>query len=181
MAGFFYGRNMLNKLLDTSRTARNQVPASIKQAKILMPNWVDGFEILNFGCGRYWRTADSHLFRQLGAATVTHYDPFSLEAFYPYRYIEEVQEKFFDVVFVANVLNVLNNYGLDKTLEQLATINSDKFIIQIYEGKKNGRGSLTRDGYQRNERTEEYREKIHNAFGDSMIERKGNVLIVDRY
>ncbi|KMV28545.1 hypothetical protein AB733_22985 [Photobacterium swingsii] len=109
-----------------------------------------------------------------------HYDKYACEPFYPERDIKALYDNFYDVVFCCNVLNVNDDNNLPSVIYDLHSLNCGTFVIQIYEGNKSGNGGCTRDGYQRNEPAESYREIIHEVFGDSTIERKGNVLLVTR-
>ncbi|EOX4805168.1 hypothetical protein [Vibrio sp. Vb1337] len=140
----------------TLQTSRKQVPASAKRLSRLAPNWSYANNILNFGCGKSPDLTEEYLtnyHKQI--MTVTHYDPNS-KAKGVVNNIAEIDssKRRFCVMLCADVLNVCKD--LDAAIADMAKIDFDCAVIQIYEGNRSGKGRKTRDGYQRNEPVSAY-------------------------
>ncbi len=159
-------------------TSRKQIPASMTKVEKLYPSWTSGLTVLNYGCGKWPQLAHEHLIKEKGALVVKHYDPNLTNHFLAVNSIEDINEQFFDVVFVANVLNVLTKEQLPEVLKQIQMVSAGVYIFQIYEGNKSNVGGKTRDGYQRNAPTRNYYTYIFNALRPRDIEIKRNNIIV---
>lgn len=125
------------------KTSRNIVPRAHKLAAKL--GLVNRAEVLDYGCGRFTKGADYLI--DHGAANVARYDPQlpGTES--------NLQFQAYDLVILANVLNVIPQYE-----ERLAAIlkawhalkPSGQLIIQVYPGDRSGALKRTRDGWQHN-------------------------------
>ncbi|QFT40100.1 MULTISPECIES: hypothetical protein [unclassified Vibrio] len=164
----------------TLNTSRKQVPASAKVLHKLAPNWRYANHILNFGCGRFPDLTKEYLTNYHNQImSVTNYDPNSKDE----DVIKDINaidasQKRFCVVLCANVLNVCKD--LDSALDDLAKLDFDCAVIQIYEGNQTGNGRKTRDGYQRNERVAAYMPPVLNRFGkfDVTLHRSFKVITI---
>jgi hypothetical protein len=74
----------------------------------------------------------------------------------------DVRQQRYCVAICANVLNVCKD--LDAVLSDLAQVDFDCCVIQIYEGNRTAKGRKTRDGYQRNAPVADYMEAILQHF-----------------
>ena len=103
--------------------------------------------------------------------SVINYDPWAIND----KTINEICniQGEFDVVYCCNVLNVVED--VNAVLDQLRVINSDYFIIQIYEGNRSGVGVITRDGFQQNRKTKDYLPFLNTPFAWS----KSNIIFAD--
>lgn len=148
----------------TIKTSRKQVPACAKMLDKLAPNWRYANRVLNFGCGLYPELTENYFTRFHNQVNhVANYDPNS-EATNVVTGIDAITEDKdrFDVVLCANVLNVCED--IDDVLLDLARVDFDCAVIQIYEGNGTGVGGKTRDGYQRNQRVNDYIVKVQQYF-----------------
>ncbi|MCK8113148.1 hypothetical protein [Vibrio sp. 2CM40D] len=146
----------------TLQTSRKQVPASAKRLSRLAPNWSYANNILNFGCGKFPDLTEEYLtnyHKQI--MTVTHYDPNSKGVVNNIAEIDSSKRRFC-VMLCADVLNVCKD--LDAAIADMAKIDFDCAVIQIYEGNRSGKGRKTRDGYQRNEPVSAYLPILTNNF-----------------
>ncbi|MFG0910198.1 hypothetical protein [Vibrio sp. FYR_4] len=158
-------------------TSRKQIAASAKQLdKHLGPSFNDYHHIINWGCGKwpelteqYWLDHYPNLTKRI------HYDPNSLApgicVSIPYGYET-------DILFCANVLNVLDDDLLAEVLSHIASLNFKAAVIQIHEGDKYGQGRVTRCGYQRNERTSAYLPYLLPFFSDRTISVRSRLIII---
>ncbi len=139
----------------TIKTSRKQIPACTKLLPSLAPNWKLTKRVLNFGAGKWPELTGEALTesnpRILG---VTHYDPNAEKIEGVETDLTAVNSQHYELVLCANVLNVCRD--LDAVLADLATINFDCCVVQIYEASNTGKGRKTRDGYQRNESVASY-------------------------
>ncbi|EGQ8153749.1 hypothetical protein QPB21_003944 [Vibrio alginolyticus] len=138
------------------QTSRKQVPVSAKHLSRLAPNWSYANNILNFGCGKFPELTEEYLtnyHKQI--MMVTHYDPNSKAKGVVSNIVEiDSSKRRFCVMLCANVLNECKD--LDAVIADMAKIDFDCAVIQIYEGNRSGKGRKTRDGYQRNEPVSAY-------------------------
>ncbi|EGQ9137942.1 MULTISPECIES: hypothetical protein [Vibrio harveyi group] len=140
----------------TLQTSRKQVPVSAERLSKLAPNWSYANNILNFGCGKFPDLTEECLTNcHKHSMTVTHFDP-SSKAKGVVSNIAEIDssKRRFCVMLCANVLNM--HKDLDAAIADMAKIDFDCAVIQIYEGNRSGKGRKTRDGYQRNEPVSAY-------------------------
>lgn len=140
----------------TLQTSQRQAPASAKCLSKLAPNWSYAKSILNFGYGKLPDLTgeySTNYYKRI--LTVTHFDP-SSKAKGVVNNIAEIDssKRRFCVMLCANVLNM--HKDLDAAIADMAKIDFDCAVIQIYEGNRSGKGRKTRDGYQRNEPVSAY-------------------------
>lgn len=164
-------------MINTLGTSRKQIPASAKRLDVhLGPSFSDCHRVINYGCGkwpelteRYWLEHYPNLTKRI------HYDPNSLEpgvcVSIPYGYTT-------DLVFCANVLNVLEDDVISEVLSHLASLHFKALVIQIHEGDRRGQGRVTRCGYQRNERTSDYLPLLLPFFSDRTISVRSRLIII---
>ncbi|CAH0543011.1 hypothetical protein [Vibrio marisflavi] len=146
----------------TFKISRKQVPASARLLPALAPNWGYANHFLNYGCGKYPELTEHYLNnRFMQIQSVTNYDPNS-HAEGVVNDINELKNQRYCVALCANVLNVCED--LEAVLADLAQIDFDCCVIQIYEGDRTGVGKPTRDGYQRNEVVADYVHAIRSNF-----------------
>tara|TARA_Y100001956_G_C4070291_1_gene163608 strand:+ start:19 stop:513 length:495 start_codon:yes stop_codon:yes gene_type:complete len=162
---------MLYKESESIKTSRKQIAKIIINNKEKLKDSV----WLNFGCGKY-----SDLTYNL--LNGFHYDPFLTNVNnYNFNDINKIPCKRFDYVVCANVLNVLQDDSLLNTLLTLESLNTDSYLISIYEGDKTGNGKITKHGtYQRNDKTINYLTTIENVFTDYVINIKSNEIYITK-
>ena len=149
--------------ISSKNTSLNQLP---KVAKMLEIN--KRTVLLDYGCGGYSKFQE---FTEAQGGKFYGYDPYWKSPEENLRALNCNP----NLVVCANVLNVIMEEEILKSiLLQLRSFGCEVYI-QVYEGDKTGIGKKTSRGFQRNQKAEEYKELICKYFGK--VERKGNVFI----
>lgn len=147
-------------------TSLNQVAAVYKRYQ-----FPTGAKVLDYGGGKYDTAAD---YMKAQGVTVKVYDPYN-------RTPEENAAALAitpDYVVCSNVLNVIaEDEVIDGILSDLASYPAT-VLITVYEGNGTGTGAATTKGYQRNEKTAAYADRIRSHFGT--VTRKNSVYICQR-
>ncbi len=147
----------------TIQTSRKQIPACAKLLSTLAPNWKLVKRVLNFGAGKWPELTTEYLTEaNPRLLAVTNYEPNGKKIEGVESDITAVNGQRYDLVICANVVNVCRD--LDAVLTDLASVDFDCCVVQIYEGSANGKGRKTRDGYQRNELVADYMPAIQAHF-----------------
>ena len=118
--------------------------------------------VLDYGCGKYF---DGY---NLGN-NFKGYDPFNYDR-------AENLNNHYDMAILSNVLNVIYEDDIrHDILETLKTL-ADTVYITVYEGKKDGVGTVTKkDCYQLNRKVREYLPEVREVFFDVTL--KNGVII----
>lgn len=183
---------MTNQTVTSAKTSIKQIPALAKSA--LFAKLVDraftnsGAEpsILNYGAGKYPRLTADYLTEKFPGVTVHAFDPYNI----PASVNAESMDAAYDLVFAANVLNVIHSdpalYAAVVNMASHTRIYG-RIIIGVYEGDKTGRGKLTMNGdsYQRNLPVADYLPLIREAltyqsFGVFYVEKVGKYIVLTR-
>ena len=125
--------------------------------KIDFSNFIPGFYLLDYGCGKY-NNAKDYIYSSEIKGNWFGYDPFN-------RSEEENKRSYYrhyECIVCSNVLNVISDINiLFETIKKIIdrADNDTKIFITIYEGDKTGVGKITKkDCYQRNEIISKYLE-----------------------
>lgn len=166
--------------ITSANTCLAQVPA------LFAKNWFQEFLeegsglLLDYGCGRTTRSGQ----------IVEHYDGWRYHGYDPYNAPDAVNQRartvlhggrYFDIVTCCNVLNVLArvtdiHHVVAEVAEALEP--GGVAVFQIYEGNRNGCGRITKNGYQRHEKAEDYLRYFEPYFLHT--ERVSNFIIARR-
>lgn len=139
----------------------------------------NGDEILDYGGGKY--DSNAEYLAQMGIKCFV-FDPYNRSKEHNERIIKYFKAKQgAENIVCSNVLCVIKeDEVLFEILNNIYNIISkkagSKIYIQVYEGNKSGIGTVTKKGYQRNERAVNYLKYIEKIFSDvASIRRKGNI------
>lgn len=170
-----------------AKTARKQVPAVIRE--LIDNRWVGRYRYgpsmnLDLGGGPYDLGFDVVVDRGGCNAII---DPYARPLAHNIRLLDllgETREDGVDTATLGNVLNVLPDWDLRRTVVRAAfeALKSDGIlVVGIYEGNRSGKGGLTRDGYQANLKTREYWDLIQGVAGDDLrVGRRSRCLIAKK-
>ena len=166
--------NYFKQLISSAKTSLNQIPATFKKIKLQA-----GSINLDYGGGKYDLTTD--FLNNLNVNNLV-FDPYNRTKSFNLRTRWLVQKnKGTDTVTVNNVLNVIQeDEALCDVIQQSANAlkeNGSAYFL-IYEGNSTGIGSVTTKGYQRNEKTSLYLNKIKKCF--LSVEKKSNLIIAKK-
>ena len=156
------------QIITSAKTALNQIPAIHRK---YVPDLRDML-VLDYGAGKGLGTS---FLRDEHGIDCKAYDPFNMPG--SERVLEEGP---FDVILVANVLNVLESDTLlmDVIHDIISRIVvGGHAIIGIHEGDRGGVGCVTPRGWQRNEKTAEYRKRIEGIQGVEVSMSKGSIIV----
>lgn len=137
-------------------------------------------KILDYGGGKYDTNAE--YMKKKCNADVLVYDPFNRSV----EHNNRVRGFFFNckakIVVCSNVLCVIKEDEIIKSvlinIKQLMALDGVLYI-KVYERNRSGIGCVTKKGWQRNQRTDEYIPLIREVFGmDYNIIKKNGLLIV---
>ena len=147
-----------NQKITSANTSVNTVPKLFKSRHFKpSPN----LTILDYGGGKYDTT--KNFVEKKYHCKLNVYDPFNRTQEENYRALFDR----IDIITCCNVLNVIEEdkdlIHLLKTIDFIAGTNIPIYF-QIYEGNKNGIGTETSKGYQRNWKTEKYLPYITEVF-----------------
>lgn len=142
-------------------TSLNQIPKLAKFLEI-----TNETVLLDYGCGGYSKF--QKLVEEKGG---------KFYGFDPFWKSEEENEIAMKcnptIVTCANVLNVIQEETIIDNIVRIVSNFNCEVIFQVYEGNKTNMGSITKKGYQRNEKANCYMEYFTKYF-DNVV-KKGNV------
>lgn len=133
----------------SSSTSINSTKLPMIYGKIIFS---EGQKVLDYGCGRYISHIKSRVEAQ--GATYIPYDKYNLEG-------SSLPTEVADIAICSNVLNVIKEDAIVKSIIVDLSSHSKVAYITTYEGDGSGRGKATgKDSYQRNQKTSEYIDMI---------------------
>lgn len=148
-----------------------------------VPSWRYVSSIVNVGASNW--PDDTDVFEKPNfhkqTRTVTHFLPdYAGEDSSIVTDLADIEKQHFDLAVCANVLS--SSEDLDLALATLASVSFDACLIQINEGRKNGKGREYRSGYQRNEALRNYLRPIQQNFYryDVTLHRDTNTILLTK-
>lgn len=165
----------------SKNTSREQLPA-LHKSPIVTP-FLSGAKVLDYGAGKSHNKAHDYVMSRKARAYAW-YDPYWNSN---KGNAAALMQSPFDVILCANVVNVIDDMsairdliGVCLSLLRHEDTYSGVFHLSVYEGDKTGVGCATRDGYQRNETTEQAYYMIDTLarefLPDVITQRKGKVI-----
>lgn len=122
---------------------KNKLPAIYNKV-----SFDKGKTVLDYGCGRYTDHIRKRV--ELQGCNYYPYDPFNLPE-------SEMPTEIVDYAICSNVLNVIAEKEVVKEVIKNVVDNSRMAFFTVYEGDGSGVGKeVTKDSYQRNEKTRVY-------------------------
>ncbi len=130
---------------------RNHLPAIYKKVDV-----ANAGQVLDYGCGKF--------FDAYGLPENVHgYDPYN-------RNVPEELERQYDTIICSNVLNVIMEHEVRKSLLETLKALGKQVYITVYEGDKTGVGRQTaNDCYQLNRKIKDYLPEVIEVFGNAEI------------
>jgi hypothetical protein len=162
--------------MDTSKTARNQLPAIFGRVSRLA-GWERDTVNLDIGSGPYNKLTEA--LKEQGVTNLP-YDPYALSLLTNLSNIREAS-KGVDTVTLSNVLNVLQTetqmLGVLRLAREYVKDNGTVYIA-VWPGNGTGIAGKTRDGYQQNKRLKQYLAIVRMVFS---AETSGGMIIAKKY
>jgi len=140
---------MTDQTYTSAATSRNQVPALLRA---LVRGGEAGAVNVDIGGGRFER--GSELLRAHGCRNVV-FDPYNRSDAHNRGAVLVLLEQRPDTATAANVLNVIKEPERRAAVIWLASRAGAAFF-SVYKGRRSGRGTATRDGWQENRKLSSY-------------------------
>lgn len=138
---------------DSKKTSRPQKSAPYTKYAHLFRV---GYRVLDYGGGKYDIAKD---YMATKGVNVEVYDPFWRTPAHNKMVLDKFKKKSPDIIICANVLNVImEDEIVEDVVRKIKKLTGKHTIVIfcIHQGDKSGIGKPTTDGYQRNERAEDY-------------------------
>ena len=162
----------------SAKTSRPQIAAIFKDKNFdIKPGEIN----IDIGGGKFDKGSD--YIKKNKKATNLVYDIFNRSKEHNDEVLNTISKKPADTATVANVLNVIKEPEIRKSIIEEAknfTKKDGKAFFITYEKKGTGIGEMTKDGFQTNMKTKDYLPEIENVFGKGNVELKGKTIIATK-
>ena len=162
---------MQEQKFTSAKTSRAQIAQTFKLVPFKKTD-----RVLDYGGGKYDITAE---YMQDKVADFGVYDKYNRDEEHNKRVLARLASP--NVITVNNVLNVIAEDEIisaiiEDVYNRLAKSGTAYFLV--YEGNRTGKGTPTRDGYQRNQPTNDYIAEISKVF--SKVSRQGKLIVANK-
>lgn len=155
-------------MVNSAKTSRNQVSAVITKTIDCIPV---GSKILDYGGGRFDKGTAYYAERGIESFV---YDPYNRTPEHNAKIEYE-----YDYAVCGNVLNVIKDKETRHDVIHDIMKRVPVAFFCVYEGDRSGIGTLTKDGWQNNQKTSFYQEEILELGYASSISNK--IIMVTKY
>ena len=166
----------MDQEFNSKDTSLNQVAGILRLVDKAFPDLLKkGVRVLDYGGGKYDRMTETLAKR--GVVSMV-YDPFNRSKEHNDAVWNDFKRTGYraDVVFVANVLNVIKEPEVrQQIMRNVKFLSTGPVFFTVHEGDKSSRGRRTKRGWQTNRPTKNYMRELRKEF--QTVERRGKLLI----